>query len=625
MKKQLLSVVLLLVLLTSLFTGCGKDEDKTPDTTPTQGVEDGGDDKEATPTPEATSTLEATPTVEAGGDTTPAGDKYEMDADLTALELIELMGNGINLGNTMEAYGRGGMGPNLGTQVYETYWGQPVTTKEMIDGMKAAGFDSLRIPVAWTNAMDFESGDYTINQVYIDRVEEIINYALDADMYVIVNDHWDGGWWGMFGSASQETRDKAMDMYVSMWTQLATAYKDYGTKLIFEGANEELGDRLNDKDLCPDSGTLSKDECYKTLTKITQAFVDTVRSTGGNNENRFLLIPGYNTDIANTCDDRYVMPTDTAKEKLLISVHYYTPWGYCGNSSLVTWGSIDDYNEQNTLLKMMTKFSEQGYGVVIGEYAVAFNQDGSVKDNADAFFTNFLNNCDLYNFCPMLWDCNGLYSKKSMDIIDDTIADIFASRDVDAEAGRTEEEIKAEAEQEMEDALAGAGEGGGVADDVSLAWLMYNSEDWTLMSSVGDVYDSGAVSPGVVVTNAEITGAGTYTVGLDFTGTTKGFAKSTAFMALGITNGETLYPGYVVHIKEILINGEPYDMLGKAYTTSDDGVCTRVNIYNGWVTGTPSGGRTPDGSLMGATAQLLDPTTLGNIETITVTFTYIKK
>ena len=91
-----------------------------------------------------------------------------------------------------------------------------------------------------------KKGDYTINEAYLDRVEEIINYALDNDMYVIINDHWDGSWWGMFGSSEQSDVDKAFEMYKSMWTQIANRYKKYSDRLIFEGANEELGDRLND-------------------------------------------------------------------------------------------------------------------------------------------------------------------------------------------------------------------------------------------------------------------------------------------------------------------------------------------------------------------------------------------
>lgn len=147
-------------------------------------------------------------------------DSGYMRTELTSLELVTLMGNGINLGNTMEAYGRAVYGTTASVSSYETYWGQPVTTQEIITAMKHAGFDSLRIPVAWTNAMNYESGDYTIREDYLNRVEEIINYALNEDMYVIINDHWDGSWWGMFGSANEETRKQAMELYISMWTQI---------------------------------------------------------------------------------------------------------------------------------------------------------------------------------------------------------------------------------------------------------------------------------------------------------------------------------------------------------------------------------------------------------------------
>lgn len=167
-------------------------------------------------------------------------DSGYMRKDLTALELTELMGNGINLGNTMEAYGHRSLGTKADTSAYETLWEQPVTTQEIVTAMKAAGFDSLRIPVAWTNMMDYESGDFTIDEAYLNRVEEIINYALNADMYVIINDHWDGSWWGMFGSATQETREKAMEMYISMWTQIANRYKEYSDYLILSRRTRSL-------------------------------------------------------------------------------------------------------------------------------------------------------------------------------------------------------------------------------------------------------------------------------------------------------------------------------------------------------------------------------------------------
>lgn len=559
-------------------------------------------------------------------------DNGYMRKDLSASELTVLMGNGINLGNTMEAYGHISLGTEAPVSSYETLWSQPVTTQEMITGMKNAGFDTLRIPVAWTNAMDYESGDYTIREDYLNRVEEIINYALNENMYVVVNDHWDGSWWGMFGSASEETRQKAWDLYTSMWTQIAERYKEYSDYLIFESANEELGNRLNDTDVAADSGTLSADECYEMTLKINQKFVDIVRGTGGNNESRFLLIAGYNTDVDMTTDDRYIMPTDPANEvnKLILSVHYYTPWGYCGNESLSLWGTKRNYGEMNSLLESLTKFTDQGYGVIIGEYGVLVKSDGTLKKNAALYYKNFLDNCDLYNFCPLLWDCNNLYNRQDCKIIDDEIAALYKERAYANEAAMTDEEkaarpdkIKAEMDQAYADAPAAFDDGAIDLDDsTSVAWIMINSSDWNVMYSVGDVYDPGAKTDGLVATDVEITGEGTYTVSLDFTGVPGGYANGMAFSALAIGNGELLYPGYTVNITEVLVNGEPYTLTAKPYTTSDDARCTRVNLYNEWVTQVPDDARTPDGDTTGISPVIVDNADLTHMETLSITFEY---
>lgn len=544
--------------------------------------------------------------------------------ELTALEVVELMGNGINLGNTMEAYGRNDLGTEAEATRYETFWGQSVTTQEMLDGMKAAGFDTLRLPVAWTNMMAFESGDYTINSAYLDRVEEIAGYARNAGMYVIINDHWDGGWWGMFGSASEDTRKQAMELYKSMWTQIAERFRDYSDYIIFESGNEELGFRLNDTDIAEDSGTLSDDECYTVTNEINQAFVDTVRATGGNNASRFLLIAGFGTDIKNTCSSKYKMPTDSAKDKLLISVHYYDPSGYCINASLSTWGTKQDYQTMNDTLALMTKFTDQGYGVIIGEYGVLLESSG-LKENAADYTQNLLNNCDLYGYCPVLWDCSNLYDRQSCSIIDMGMGRLYTKHSLEIQAGRSREDIAAQAKKEMDADYENASEGAGVADDMAVAWIMYNSSDWNTMYSVGDVYAPDDKTAGVAATDVEITGEGTYTVTLDFTGTSGGYANSVVFSALAIANGETLFPGYYVEIKEILINGEPYEMKGQAYTASDDGKCTRVNLYNSWVSKVPDEARVLNDNGKELTPCLLDAETLGNVETISVTFEYVAK
>ncbi len=549
---------------------------------------------------------------------------------LTAIEVAKLMGNGINLGNTMEAYGHLEPGVGQDPTVYETLWGQPVTTKEMIAGMKESGFDSIRIPVAWTNAMNYESGDYTIGDEYLTRVSDIVNYALDADMYVIINDHWDGSWWGMFGSETEETRTQAMELYTSMWTQLAEHFADYSDKLIFESGNEELGSRLNDVDVCKDSGSLSEDECYATTNLINQTFVDTIRQSGGNNASRFLLIAGYDTNIDKTCDERFKMPVDTVEDKLLVSVHYYDPWTFCGTDSVTMWGSEKEYKAQNEAFAKLTKFTEQGYGVVIGEYGVLALSDGTLKESTAVYTENLLNNCDLYGYCPMLWDTNAFYKRNSMKIENEEIAALYAERNVVSQSTFTDSEIQENARKAMEEALEASksydnsSEYVMTGEEEAVAWIMYQSADSQLAYSVGDVYDPTSKSNGIVVTDAKIEGEGTYTVGIDFTGTEQGYANSVMFSALGIYNGELLYPNYVVDITEFLVNGEPYDMDGIPYTSSDDKKCTRVNLYNGWVGSIPEDARAASGDVSEASATLLNQETLGNVESISITFTYQK-
>jgi len=547
--------------------------------------------------------------------------------ELTSVELVKLMGNGINLGNTMEAYGHKDPGIKAEVSQYETLWGQPVTTQEMVSGMKQAGFDSLRIPIAWTNVMDYENGDYTIRTDFMDRIEEIVNYALKAEMYVIINDHWDGSWWGMFGSATPETREKAMEMYVAMWKQIAERFKDYSDYLIFESGNEELGDRLNDIDVAEDSGTLSEDQCYETANKINQTFVDTIRASGGNNEQRFLLIAGYNTNIERTCDDRFVMPNDTAEHKLMVSVHYYDPWNYCGADSGQKWGTKKDYEEQNSALKMMSKFTDAGYGVIIGEYAVIPKADGSLKDNTQVYLENFLDNCDLLGYCPMLWDCSQYFLRSELKFVNEELAQFYKDRSYSAQAGKSAEELASAAQERMDNAMAAAPDKFEEQIDLdqvggAKAWIMFSSQDWSITYSAQDNYDPTSKTDGLEAVDVDVDGAGTYTVSLDFSKTGAGFARGTAFSALAVGNGELLYPGYTIEIKEMKVNGEPYELKAKPYTTSDDGKCTRVNLYNEWVSEVPAEARSYDGDTSDAAATIVDNADLEHVETIEITFDY---
>ncbi len=546
------------------------------------------------------------------------------DMDLTNMNSIELsyyMGNGINLGNTFEATSSG---RNASVTTYECAWGQPITSEAMIKGYKAAGFDTLRIPVSWCNTMDFAKDDYEINADYLERVAEVVNWALDAEMFVVLNDHWDSGWWAMFGSADPATVDKAWKIYTEMWTQVSSYFKDYPDMLIFESANEELGNGLNNNGSWADSGSLSADGQYSMTHDINQKFVDIVRSTGGNNDDRFLLIAGYNTDITDTCDARFVMPTDTAKGKLFLSVHYYTPWNYCGAGEGGTWsrwGIKADYDMMDQYLGKLKKFSDMGYGIIIGEYGalpVYENGKHQTQENTAEFTEYFLDHCDLNNWVPLLWDTNSSYDKVTCTMRDDAVAAVFASRSYEQEKAAGAGYLTA-VKDHMAAASAAAPE---MWDGVEtyepgtpVAWIMWNGGAGTY--SVGDVFNPADNTMGITATNAIVEGPGQYTVSLDFAGGNDGLT----FAALAVADAELLYPGCHLLINSITIDGNPLELIATPYTSSDDGKCTRVNLVNEWVKTPPADARILMGSPSTASSVIIDKTKLVGIKNITIDFT----
>ncbi len=577
-----------------------------------------GDEADSEPTPEPTNI----PAQSQDGENNTVFSNIDF-TNMNSVELTKLLGNGINLGNTMEAYGHATLGALARVSQYETYWGQPLTTEAMLKGMKAAGFDTIRIPVSWTNTMNYENGDYTISEAFLARVEEIVNYALDAEMFVIVNDHWDGGWYSMFGSKTPETVQKAWDLYESMWTQIATRFKDYPDMLIFESANEELGNALNDNSSCADSGYLTEEGKFETTNAINQKFVDVVRATGGNNDDRFLLIAGYNTNIDLTCDNRFKMPNDTASGKLFISVHYYDPSNYALAEKQARWGIKSEYEYMDSQLAKMSKFVDAGYGVIIGEYgALPVWEDNAPvpKENMLEYHTHFLDNCDVYNFCPVLWSCNDFFRKVQLTMINDDMANLYAGRSYakEIEAGDAYiDTVKARRDADTANAVDMWDDVEVVEDGTPVAWIMWNGGAGTY--SVGDTFNPADNTQGITAHNVVIDGYGEYEVSLDFAGGNDGLT----FGALAIAYGETLYPGAVINITEVTYDGNPVTLVAQPYTSSDDGKCTRVNLINEWVTKVPEGARAMPGALTGASSVILDKTQIVGIKNITIKFRLI--
>lgn len=333
--------------------------------------------------------------------------------DITTQEIVNEMGVGINLGNTFESCGvEQGIGQWNYNCTFETGWGSPKITKEMIEGYKAEGFSSLRIPVAWSNTFKKDDNTYTIDPAAMARVKEVAQWAVDSDLYVIINIHWDGGWWGdSFGTNKEE----AMNRYTTMWDQICDGFADFDDHLIFESLNEEGGSW---------ESHMTQDESYTVLNEVNQAFVDLVRSKGGNNAERHLLIAGYNTDIDRTCDERFIMPTDPLN-RCAVSVHYYTPAGFAlldKDESWAkfrdTWGTDADYNELNTQMdKLKKRFIDNGIPVIMGECGMGSQMMLKKEGEALKFMLAEIEAMRSRGICPMLWDINYTESNKQGNIV----------------------------------------------------------------------------------------------------------------------------------------------------------------------------------------------------------------
>lgn len=331
----------------------------------------------------------------------PAEDVLPEMREITTAEIVQEMGLGINLGNTLEACGTWINGTTVSS--YEKAWGSPIITEEMIKGYKEIGFNVVRVPVAWSNLM---GEDYAISPELMDRVEEVVGYVLDNDMYAILNIHWDGGWFEKFSTEY----DECMKKYTTIWAQISERFAGYGDYLMFESLNEEghFDDLWNRYSGSNDG----KAEAFGILNSMNQEFVDLVRSSGGNNGKRHLLIAGYATDVELTCDEEFKMPNDP-ESRCAVSVHYYTPstfaildkdasWGKARS----TWGTDADIAELERLMDMVkTTFADKGIPVIIGEYGVSTGNKTS--EQVVNYLASVCRAAYERGLCPVLWDVQG--------------------------------------------------------------------------------------------------------------------------------------------------------------------------------------------------------------------------
>lgn len=326
---------------------------------------------------------------------------------------------GWNLGNTLE--------PPCGVGCWD-----PAPTQSLINSVAAAGFNTIRIPCAWDSHANQTT--YQIDSTYMSQVKQVVDWCYAKNLYVIVNDHWDDGWLenNLTGTVNPTINAK-MKAY---WTQIATAFSGYDTHLLFAGANE------------PSVDTAAK---MSELTTYYQTFINAVRGTGGNNTSRWLVIQGPSTDIDKTDSLMNTLPTDSTSGRLMVEVHYYSPYQFALMTADASWGNMayfwgaayhsatmttrnatwgEEAYVDSEFAKMQTKFASKGIPVLLGEF-------GSVKRTGYSDLTGSALNLHLasrtyfdkyivssansHGMSPVYWDDGGT-NKNSMGLFDRTTA-----------------------------------------------------------------------------------------------------------------------------------------------------------------------------------------------------------
>ena len=323
----------------------------------------------------------------------------------TAVQLAAKIKLGWNIGNTLEATGG------------ETAWGNPKVTKALIDLVKANGFNAIRIPCSWNQNMA-NSSTAQIKADWLNRVKEVVQYCVDNDMYVLVNIHWDGGWLENNCTNAKKVENNAKQK--AFWEQIATSLRDFDEHLLFASANEPNVEDATQMDV---------------LNSYHQTFIDAVRATGGKNANRTLVVQGPSTDIDKTNKLMLTLPVDNVANRMMVEVHYYTPWNFCGMEKDESWGKMfyywganyhsttdtarnATYGEEadldNLFKSMKTQFVDKGIPVILGEFGAIKRTNLTGSDltlhlDSRAFFLKYVvKQAKANGMLPFYWDAGGM-------------------------------------------------------------------------------------------------------------------------------------------------------------------------------------------------------------------------
>jgi aryl-phospho-beta-D-glucosidase BglC (GH1 family) len=346
----------------------------------------------------------------------------------SAAELASKIKLGWNIGNSLEAIGG------------ETAWGNPKVSKALIDLVKQNGFNAIRIPCSWNQNME-TSTTAKLKIDWLNRVKEVVQYCTDNDMYVLLNIHWDGGW--LENNCTPDKQEVNNAKQKAFWQQIATHLRDYDEHLLFASANEP---------------NVENSTQMTVLNSYHQTFINAVRSTGGKNSYRTLVVQGPSTDIEKTNTLMSLLPTDQTENRMMVEIHYYTPWNFCGLSEDADWGKMfyywgDGYHsstdlarnatwgEENTVIAyfnlMKVKFVDKGIPVVLGEYS-AMLRSGLTGDAlalhkaSRAYYLKYVTKqAKINKIIPFFWD-NGALSNNNSALFNRSNNTVFDQQAIDA-------------------------------------------------------------------------------------------------------------------------------------------------------------------------------------------------
>lgn len=308
----------------------------------------------------------------------------------SAVEFATALGCGINLGNSLDVADMLQYNPNISLAEYEKSWGNPLIAKEQFAAIHDAGFQTVRIPVSWAEHMDANA---TIQKEFLDRVQEVVDIALDSGLFVIIDTHHEN-WLNL----DLNKKEQIQNQFSIVWKQIAVRFQNYDERLVFEGLNEA---RLKNSQYEWTSGTSELRDFVNTLNAL---FVSTVRGVGGNNTQRFLMVSPYCHRVEEDALKDLVLPND---DRLIVAVHLYEPSDFClDTNSGKSW-----HSDTNALQAMEQKFSmlndyfvSKNVPVIITEFGCI--DKGNTQDRMN-WTRDFVGFCNKFGISYLWWDNGG--------------------------------------------------------------------------------------------------------------------------------------------------------------------------------------------------------------------------